>query len=121
MLNSRASHRTGVEPVDSTPVSTYNLPMNRLPTETRAMILHMLVEGNSMRGITRLMNVRLETVTKLLVDAGDACLAHHNRVVRDVDARYVQCDETWAFCYAKETNAWAPSDLSTGWVMCGRG
>ena len=97
---------TGVEPVDNTPISAYNLPMNRLPTETRAMILHMLVEGNSMRGISRLMNVRLETVTKLLLDAGDACLAHHNRVIRNLDVRYVQCDEMWAFCYAKETNAW---------------
>lgn len=44
-------------------------------------------------------------VTKLLEDAGEACLAYHNEAVQDVVARHVQCDEIWAFCYAKQKNA----------------
>ena len=41
---------------------------------------------------------------KLQVDAGDACMAHHDRVVREVTARYIQCDEMWSYCYAKQRN-----------------
>ena len=79
--------------------------MNRLPTETRIQILNMLVEGSSMRSITRVAGVSINTVTKLLVDAGEACAAFHNQTVRDVPARHIQCDEIWSFCYAKQKNA----------------
>ena len=49
--------------------------MNVLPIEKRAQILHLLVEGNSMRAASRIADVSINTVTKLLVDAGTACLA----------------------------------------------
>jgi hypothetical protein len=45
--------------------------------------------------------VSINTVTKLLEDAGEACLALHAELVRDVKAQRVQCDEIWSFCYAK--------------------
>ena len=44
--------------------------MNKLPLETRVQILTMLVEGSSMRSISRVCDVSINTVTKLLVDAG---------------------------------------------------
>ena len=48
--------------------------MNKLPLETRVQILTMLVEGSSMRSISRVCDVSINTVTKLLVDAGkDGC------------------------------------------------
>lgn len=46
--------------------------MNKLPTTKRAQIIGMLVEGMSMRSITRLTGVSINTVTKLLRDAGAA-------------------------------------------------
>ncbi len=52
--------------------------MNRLTPESRAQILHMLCEGNSIRAITRMTGVSKNTVTKLLIDAGMACLAYHD-------------------------------------------
>ena len=64
----------------------------------------MLVEGMSMRAASRIAKVSINTVTKLMVEAGEACAAHHDEAVRDVEARKVQCDEIWAFCYAKEKN-----------------
>ncbi len=79
--------------------------MNKLPVEKRIQALNMLVEGSSMRSITRVLGVSLNTLTKLLVDAGKACAEHHDRAVRDVQARHVQCDEIWAFCYSKAKNA----------------
>ena len=78
--------------------------MNRLPTETRAQILHLLVEGNSVNATARLVGVQARTVLKLLVDAGDACMEHHERTVRNIRSRYVQIDEMWSFCYAKQEN-----------------
>jgi IS1 family transposase len=78
--------------------------MNKLPLQTRVTILNMLVEGSSMRSISRITGVSINTVTKLLEDAGRACAAYHDATVRDVKACNVQCDEIWSFCYAKEKN-----------------
>ena len=79
--------------------------MYRLSTETRAQALNMLVEGSSMRATSRILGVSQNTVAKLLVDAGETCLALHDERVRDVRARSVQCDEIWAFTYSKQRNA----------------
>ena len=77
--------------------------MNRLPTAKRAQILSMLVEGMSMRSITRITGTSINTVAKLLNDAGDACAAYHDEHVRGIRGhRRVECDEIWAFVYAKE-------------------
>jgi IS1 family transposase len=78
--------------------------MNKLSTETRVQILSMLCEGSSMRSISRVCDVSINTVTKLLVDAGNACAAFHDKRVRGVKAKRVQCDEIWSFCYAKSKN-----------------
>ena len=67
--------------------------MNKLDTKTRAQVLHLLVEGTSMRAISRMTGVSINTVTKLLVDAGRACIVHHSRTVQNVKAERVQCDE----------------------------
>ena len=79
--------------------------MNKLPTEKRVQALNMLVEGSSMRSIERVVGVNINTVMKLLVDAGEACLAYHNEAVQNVHARHIQCDEIWSFCYSKQKNA----------------
>lgn len=78
--------------------------MNKLSIQKRAMILTMLVEGMSMRSVSRTVGVSINTVTKLLIEAGEACAAYHDEAVRNVTASRVQCDEIWAFCYAKEKN-----------------
>lgn len=57
-----------------------------------------------MRSISRVCDVSINTVSKLLVDAGEACLALHDETVRNVKASRIQCDEIWSFCYAKEKN-----------------
>lgn len=79
--------------------------MNKLSREKRAQILHMLVEGMSMRATSRIAGVAIDTVVKLMVDAGKACAEYHDKHVKDVRARRVQADEIWSFCYAKEKNA----------------
>lgn len=78
--------------------------MNKLPLAKRVQILSMLVEGSSMRSISRVADVSINTVAKILADAGEACAAYHHEHVVNVRARRVQCDEIWSFCYAKQKN-----------------
>jgi IS1 family transposase len=78
--------------------------MNRLQNEKRAALLGMLAEGNSLRATSRLGDVSINTVTKLLVDLGAVCSAYHDERVKNLRLRYIQCDEIWAFCYAKDKN-----------------
>lgn len=79
--------------------------MNRLSKEKRVQIVRMMVEGNSVRSITRMTGVCQEAILKLLRDLGTACAKHHDAAVRNVPTRRVQCDELWSFCYAKAKNA----------------
>ncbi|MDD4882191.1 MAG: IS1 family transposase [Gallionellaceae bacterium] len=83
--------------------------MNRLPIEMRAQILRLLVEGNSMRATSRIADVSINTVTKLLVDVGTACREFHDETIININSKRVQCDEIWSFCYAKDKNV-APED-----------
>jgi len=78
--------------------------MNKLPIEKRVQILQMLCEGASMRSISRIADVSINTVTKLLVDAGKACSTYQDKTLRNLPSKRVQCDEVWSFCYAKEKN-----------------
>lgn len=78
--------------------------MNKLPLKTRVQILNMLCEGSSMRSISRVCDVSINTVSKLLVDAGKFCADFHDQEVRNVTARRVQCDEIWSFTAAKQKN-----------------
>src|SRR5580704_4762248 len=90
------------------------LTMNRLPLAKRAAILGMLVEGNSLRTTSRLADVSINTVTKLLVELGESCADYHYKNVRDVRVRRLQCDEIWAFVGAKAKNA-SPEKKAQGW------
>ena len=83
--------------------------MNKLSIEQRAQILTMLVEGNSMRSVSRIANVSINTVTKLLVDAGIVCAEYQAEHLVNLNSKRVQCDEIWSFCYSKEKNV-APED-----------
>src|SRR6202166_4993097 len=78
--------------------------MNRLSIADRAKILGMLVEGNSLRSASRMADVSINTVTKLLVDVGAACAAYLDERLVNLACQRVQVDEIWAFCYAKAKN-----------------
>jgi IS1 family transposase len=78
--------------------------MNKLGIAKRAQILSMLCEGASMRAVSRLADVSINTVSKLLIDAGRFCAGYHDAKVRAVKAKRVQVDELWSFTYAKQKN-----------------
>jgi IS1 family transposase len=78
--------------------------MNRLAISKRTQVIAALVEGVSINATCRLTGVAKHTVLNLLRDLGCAAAEYHNRVVRNLKVRRVQCDEIWAFVYAKQKN-----------------
>jgi hypothetical protein len=78
--------------------------MNRLPIAKRAQIIQMLVEGTRLRAISRMADVSINTVTKLLSDVAEGANAYHDKAVRDVRCRRVQCNEIWCIVAAKAKN-----------------
>ena len=88
--------------------------MNRLSLADRAKIIQMLVEGNSLRATSRMADVSINTVTKLLVDIGIAAADYHDKNVRNVRVRRLQCDEIWSFVGAKKKNV-TPEQKQQGW------
>lgn len=78
--------------------------MNKLPINKRVQIINLLVEGSSIRAISRITDVSAMTVMKLLVDIGKACEKFHNEKVVNVKSQRVQADEVWSFVYAKQKN-----------------
>ena len=99
--------------------------MNKLSIEKRAQIIGMLVEGNSMRAVSRMTGCSINTVTKLLVDVGQACWVYQHKNMRNLACKRIQCDEIWSFCYAKEKHVpanhrgeWGYGDVYTWTAMC---
>ncbi len=83
--------------------------MNRLSTEKRAAILGMLVEGNSLRATTRMAGCSINTVSKLLLDIGEACASYQDEHLRGLACKTVEADEIWSFVYSKQRNV--PDEL----------
>jgi IS1 family transposase len=111
----------------------YIIGMNKTSTKKRAQILACLAEGNSIRSTSRLTGAAINTVIKLLCDAGAACSDYQDKTFRNLNCKRVQCDEIWSFVYAKDKNvpeemrdkngvgsvwAWTALDSDTKLVPC---
>jgi IS1 family transposase len=90
--------------LDSACMMRYRPCVNKLSRDKRAQILGMMVEGMSIRSITRLTGASKNTVSKLLADAGRACAEYQDAHLRDLPCKRVQADEIWSFVYAKDKN-----------------
>jgi IS1 family transposase len=88
--------------------------MNRLRKDQQVRVVAALVEGSGIRATVRMSGVAKNTVVKLLTDLGAACVAYHDRNVRGLRVRRIQCDEIWSFVGAKAKNA-SPEKKAAGW------
>src|SRR5258708_7006706 len=100
--------------------------MNKLKSDRRAQILNCLVEGNSIRATASLTGAAINTVVKMLVDAGRAFSAYQDETFRKLKCKRIQCDEIWAFVGYKEKGwgdiwTWAGIDpdskLAPSWFI----
>jgi IS1 family transposase len=87
--------------------------MNRLSRKERAQIIALLVEGNSIRSINRLTGFAQNTIMKLLVDLGDVATEYQQRTLINLTSSRIECDEVWAFVYAKAKNV--PAEHAGEW------
>ena len=90
-----------------TPKVSIMVSMNRLSNEDRIRVVSCLVEGNSIRSTVRMTGIAKNTVTKLLVELGAACSRYQDENFRNLKLNRIQCDEIWAFVYAKQKNVTA--------------
>lgn len=88
--------------------------MNQLDTTRRVQVVKCLCEGVSIRGTVRLTSVAKNTIVKLLAEIGSACAEYHDKNVRGLRVRRLQCDEIWSFVGAKQKNA-SPEKKEEGW------
>ena len=78
--------------------------MNRLSVEERAKVVNCLIEGCSLRSTVRLTGVAKKTVSRILVEVGEACAAYHDKIMRNLPCKTIQVDEIWSFTYCKAAN-----------------
>ncbi len=88
--------------------------MNKLSTEERTRVVAALVEGNSMRAVSRMTGVARNTINKLLIDLGTACSEYQDATFQNLKCKRIQCDEIWTFCGSKEKNTSAEKKAQ-GW------
>jgi IS1 family transposase/transposase-like protein len=89
--------------------------MNQLSLQKRAQIIQLLVEGNSLRSASRIADVSINTVTKLLLDVGEACVKYHSKIVANLNCKRLQCDEIYSFVYSRDRET-APDVPGNGTV-----
>jgi transposase-like protein/IS1 family transposase len=85
-----------------------------LPIEKAELILRMLLEGNSVSSVSRLLDVHIATILKLLVKAGEKAERIMSQRIRNVDVRDVECDELWAFVGKKQKRVRPDDDQNLG-------
>jgi IS1 family transposase len=93
----------------------------RLAIDRAELCLRLLLEGNSIRSVERITDVHRDTICRLLVEAGQRCLALHDFYVREVHAKYVQADEIWCYVAKKDKHVRVddPEEFGNQWVFVG--
>ena len=76
--------------------------MYTLSTEKKLAVISALVEGNSLRSISRMTDVDRNTITSLLLRTGDRCADLMDNSMRNLRCGFVQCDEIWTFVGKKQ-------------------
>jgi len=77
-------------------------PMNVLKPAKKLAVLSALVEGNSIRSVSRMTGVHKTTILKLLVQVGERCQALMDATLRGLSPRSLQVDEIWTFVWKKQ-------------------
>lgn len=75
---------------------------NVMPVERRNSILRLLVEGNSIRSVTRLLGTNIPSVLRQLAWAGDHCRKLMDERCRGLKLAHLEMDETWTYVAKKQ-------------------
>lgn len=75
---------------------------NHLSLEKKKLIVHMMIEGNSVRGISRMTGVHIVTILRLLLRVGEYCQRLLDERVVGITPRSLELDEAWTFVHKKQ-------------------
>jgi len=73
-----------------------------MSVEKRNTILRLLVEGNSVRSICRLMGTNIPSVLRQLTWAGEHCRDLMDAKFQNLKLGHIECDEIWTFVAKKQ-------------------
>jgi IS1 family transposase len=92
--------------------------MYTLSTEKKLAVISGLVEGNSIRSISRMTDVDRNTINSLLLRTGERCAALLDERMRQLPCRRLQCDEIWTYVAKKERHVKEddPDEFGDQWV-----
>lgn len=86
--------------------------MNVLKPEKKLAVLSALVEGNSVRSISRMTGVHKTTILRLLKEVGDNCVSLLDEQMRGLTCRVIEADEVWSFVRKKQRRLTAEEKLN---------
>ena len=71
--------------------------------EDKALLaIQLLIEGTSIRSVERITRLHRDTILRLLVLAGERCIALVDTQMRNLRCTRIQSDEIWSFVGKKE-------------------
>ncbi len=92
--------------------------MNTLSQDKKLAVISGLVEGNSIRSISRMTGVDRNTINSLLLRTGERCAAMLDERMRQLPCRRLQCDEIWTYVAKKARHVREddPAEFGDQWV-----
>jgi IS1 family transposase len=92
----------------------------RIPMKKALLCLNLLVEGNSIRSIGRVVGLEKKTIISLLLLVGEKTENLMAKRIHRLKVTEVQMDEIWGFVFCKQRtkNELRPMDFNAGDVYC---
>src|SRR5438552_2816460 len=75
---------------------------NILPKNKQLDVLHLLLDGCSIRAVSRFTGVHRDTCVRLVLIFGRACERFLRQQMHDLQLNHLQCDEMWTFVRKKQ-------------------
>ena len=100
--------------------TTFAAPAPKLGThytepETAAKALSLMLEGMSVRAISRCTGLHLQTILALMNTAAERAQQMSDAYLRNLRVRYIQADEIWGFVGKKDKHD--PAEMGNAWVF----
>src|ERR1022692_3948339 len=75
-----------------------------VPEDIALLAIQLLIEGTSIRSTERITKLHRDTIIRLLVLAGERCIALMDTKMRNLRCKRLQADEIWSFVGKKDRN-----------------
>ena len=90
-----------------------------VPEDKALLAIQLLIEGTSVRSVERVTQLHRDTILRLLVLAGERCIALMDTQMRNLRCQRIQSDEIWSFVTKKQRNVRTddPDEFGDAWVF----